>query len=78
MKAKIQKWGNSLGVRIPSIIAKDLSIDNGATVDILEDSGQIVIRPIKKRNLKMMLDSITDGNVHTEIDFGSSEGKENW
>ena len=78
MKAKIQKWGNSLGVRIPSIIAKDLSLDNGATVDIFEDSGQIVIRPIKKRNLKMMLDSITDGNVHTEIDFGSSEGKENW
>ena len=36
MEAKIQKWGNSLGIRIPMNMIRDLALENGSTVDIEE------------------------------------------
>jgi virulence-associated protein VagC len=48
MKAKIQKWGNSLGIRIPIGISKELSLENGSIVDIAEKDNLILIKPMKK------------------------------
>jgi len=75
MKATIQKWGNSLGVRIPSHMAKDLSLESGSSVEILEEQDRIVIQPSNKRNLKDIIDLITDENIHTE-EFGVRAGNE--
>ncbi len=76
MEAKIQKWGNSLGIRIPINIIRDLALENGSTVEIEEIEDQIVIKP--KKNLEDLLSCITADNIHHEIDFGKSEGNESW
>jgi antitoxin MazE len=78
MEAKIQKWGNSLGIRIPIGISRDLSLRNGSIVDISEDSNQIVIKPRNSPSLDEMLDLITDSNLHGESDYGVPEGNEAW
>lgn len=76
MEAKIQKWGNSLGIRIPMNIIRNLSLENGATVDIEENGDMIIIKP--KQNLDDLLSCITEDNIHNETDFGISEGNEAW
>ena len=78
MNAVIQKWGNSLGVRIPGSIAKELNLENGTQVEILDDEGKIVILPAKSRDLHELLEKITDENVHGEVSTGDVVGKEEW
>jgi antitoxin MazE len=75
MQATIQKWGNSLGIRIPSLIAKDLSLKNGSSVEILEEDNRIIIQASKKKTLKEILELVTEENIHTE-QFSISAGKE--
>lgn len=41
MQTNIQKWGNSLAIRIPNFIAKKLAIQNGDAVKVvLDDVGR--------------------------------------
>ena len=75
MQATIQKWGNSLGVRIPSFIAKELFLKNGSSVEILEEGDRIIIQPSKKKTLKEVLELITEENLHEE-QFSIPAGKE--
>ena len=75
MKATIQKWGNSLGIRIPSYMAKDLSLENGSSVEILEEDNRIIIQPKKSTKLHDILLLINDANLHEE-QFGIRVGKE--
>lgn len=77
MQTMIQKWGNSLGIRIPSTFAKELNLKNGSTVEIVEEQGEIRIRP-QKVNLDDLLSGIRADNLHESIDTGSSVGKEEW
>lgn len=78
MEAKIQKWGNSLGIRIPIGISRELSLENGSIVEITESDNQIVIRRIQKRTLDELLSKVTDENIHEEVDLGKPRGKELW
>jgi len=48
MKATIQKWGNSLAIRIPKNITKDTRVSEGSNIDIMIENGKIVLSPIKK------------------------------
>ncbi len=77
MEVVIKKWGNSLGVRIPKMIANDLNLKDGAAVDIKDLNGQIIISP-KQYNLQDMLKHIDASNIHNEIDTGKSVGNESW
>jgi len=78
MEAKIQKWGNSLGIRIPMNVIRDLSLRNGSIVDIVEESDRLIIRPREKPALDDLLNAISEKNLHSEIDFGKAEGNEVW
>jgi antitoxin MazE len=78
MKTKIQKWGNSLGIRIPMSILKDLSLKNGSIVEIKEKDDRIIIQPSKKNELEALMSGISDENLHTETDWGAAEGDEIW
>jgi antitoxin MazE len=78
MEAKIQKWGNSLGIRIPINIIKDLSLRNGSVVDIDKETNKIVIRPKETHELDELLEAISDDNLHSEFNFGKVEGAEAW
>jgi antitoxin MazE len=78
MQTNVQKWGNSLAIRIPSYIAQQLSLEKGDLVDIITDNQQISIRP-KKFFLADMLNQITEANLHDEEwDDFSVRGKEIW
>ena len=78
MEAVIKKWGNSLGIRIPSVMAKDLSLKDGSHVEIKDEENRIVIIPSPKEKLKDLLSKINKSNLHNEIDTGSSVGNEAW
>jgi len=78
MEAMVQKWGNSLGIRIPNLIARGLSLKNGSVVTINGTGNEIVIIPIRKSRLSEMLDKINDQNMHQEIETTGPVGKEIW
>jgi len=75
MQATIQKWGNSLGVRIPSLMAKDLALKNGSSVEIIEEDNRIIIQASRKKSLQDVLALVTDENIHSEH-FAVPAGKE--
>ena len=78
METIIKKWGNSLGIRIPNTIIKELCLENGSHVEIFEEADKIIIKPKSNDALKIILDQITSDNVHEEIDFAKPMGKEIW
>jgi len=79
MRAKIQKWGNSLAVRLPKAITEKagLVIEDEVDIDV-ENTGKVVLLPrIKKEyRLEELLTGITPSNLHDGIDFGEPQGRE--
>ena len=79
MNTSVQKWGNSLGVRIPNILVKELQISDGTPIEMKKTGNGILIQPIQpKKKLKSMLKLVTDENRPEEISFGKPVGKEVW
>jgi len=80
MQTKIKKWGNSLALRIPKLLASDANLKINKTVDISIDEGNIIITPIseKEYSLEKLLKGISKNNLHGEIGTGASVGKEIW
>lgn len=78
MASKLQKWGNSIGIRIPKSIVEKANIQVDSEVEIEHKDGKIIIFP-KKNNLNLddLLSKITRENLHGEENF-SIEGKEIW
>ncbi|MEK4715864.1 AbrB/MazE/SpoVT family DNA-binding domain-containing protein [Sporosarcina sp. FSL K6-5500] len=73
----VQKWGNSLAVRIPRGIAEALSIDQGSEIELSVGNQVLTLRPTKKKPvLEDLLSKISPENRHSEIDFGEVEGNE--
>ena len=78
MEATVQKWGNSLGIRIPNLIVREFSLKNGSVVNISDNGNEIVIKPVRKNRLSEMLDKINDQNLHQEVETTGPVGKEIW
>jgi len=80
MLTRIQKWGNSLGLRIPRSFAADVEVEAGSTVDIRVENGDLVIRPVRRRQyvLSELLEGVNSGNLHEEISTGHPVGREAW
>ncbi|NHZ87193.1 MAG: AbrB/MazE/SpoVT family DNA-binding domain-containing protein [Planctomycetia bacterium] len=79
MRIQIQKWGNSLALRIPRAFAKETHIENNSIVDLNLENHHLVISPIDELedfSLSSMLSEINDDNLHESIDFGESVGEE--
>ena len=74
----MRKWGNSIGVRIPAGILTELNLSAEKKVDVRAEAGRIIIEPIidSQETLEQLLGQITPDNLHSEIDFGESVGKE--
>ncbi|NLO89483.1 MAG: AbrB/MazE/SpoVT family DNA-binding domain-containing protein [Clostridia bacterium] len=77
MKSKVQKWGNSLGVRIPNSMAKEIGLKEGMSVKFYIEDGAIVIRPAEC-DLETLLSQITPENLHEEIVVEGPVGREVW
>jgi len=81
METTIQKWGNSLAVRLPGELAKKLKLREGSSVLVTEDDKQrIVIKHTvrKKITLAQLVLRIHSDNVHREINWDTPQGKEIW
>lgn len=80
MHTKIQRWGNSLGLRIPKAFAEETQVKAGSIVDIAVEGSELVIRPIRPRryDLASLVKAITAKNVHEVVESGSPVGREVW
>jgi antitoxin MazE len=80
MKTSVQRWGNSLALRIPRSFAHDTQIAEGTEVELSLKSGALVVRPVvrKKHALADLLRRVTPANRHEPIDTGKPVGKEAW
>ena len=78
MEATVKRWGNSLGVRIPNLIVRELSLKDGSLVDINDRGKEIIIKPVQKNKLSEMVNNINENNIHKEIETGGPVGKEVW
>lgn len=80
MQAKIQKWGNSLGLRIPKAFALEADVGEGSTVDLSVENGNILVRPQEGRKyvLSQLLREVNRSNIHAEVETGASVGREIW
>lgn len=78
MGVHIRKWGNSAAVRLPAsaLAAAGIAIDD--PVEVREEDGRIVIERAKPNpvTLEWLIEGITADNLHGEIDFGPSVGRE--
>lgn len=80
MRVQIQKWGNSLALRIPKPFAEEAEVREGTVVDLSLSEGKLVAVPdLKGRyTLKQLLSKVTKDNLHKEVSFGSAVGREGW
>jgi len=80
MKARVQKWGNSLALRIPKSFATEAGLCEGTAVDLSVAEGKLVVQPHAEEPLSLdsLLAGITDENLHGEWDTGPAVGKEIW
>ena len=79
MRAKAQKWGNSLAVRIPKAIADQAGVreDDELDIDVYAEAIRLTRRR-RESSLAELMDRVTAENLHAEVDFGRSVGGEAW
>ena len=81
MKTAIQRWGNSLALRIPRTYAAETRISEGSEVELTLKSGTLVVRPVarkKRHSLTDLLKRITPENRHGSVETGEATGQESW
>ena len=79
MVTRVQKWGNSLALRIPRSFAVQAKVAAGTAVDIAVEKGQLVVRPVQQRyRLRDLLKTVDARNLHKEIRTGRPVGREVW
>ncbi|MEX2147348.1 MAG: AbrB/MazE/SpoVT family DNA-binding domain-containing protein [Candidatus Rokuibacteriota bacterium] len=80
MQTKIQKWGNSLGLRIPKSFATEAQVEEGATVELSVEDGRLLVRPLRVRKyaLSALLKKVTRRTLHAEVSTGRAVGREAW
>ncbi len=84
MHTKIQKWGNSQGLRIPKVLLDKLQYSIGDEVEIYSQEGKIIIEPVKRKQIKgkfslqSLIKQIPEDYKAQEVDWGRHLGKEEW
>ena len=80
MLTKVQKWGNSLALRIPKAFANDARLENDSLVEISLVEGQFIVTPVEAPTwtLDELLAGINNKNIHREVVTGTAVGNEVW
>ena len=77
MTATIQKWGNSLALRIPHAVAKQIHVAEGDPVTLRVSAAGLTLKPTPKRlKLDELLAQVTPENLHRATDWGADVGRE--
>lgn len=80
MRIRIQKWGNSLALRIPKVFAAEARLEQDKLVEVSLVEGKLIIAPAVEPavTLDQLLAGVTEQNLHREIDVGPAIGNEAW
>ena len=82
MVTKVQKWGNSQGLRISRQVLEGAHVSVGDEVDVAVRDGAIVVTPVRrvrgKYSLRRLVSRIPKGYKAEEVDWGKPVGKEAW
>jgi antitoxin MazE len=78
MLTRIQKWGNSLAVRIPKPFAIEAGLEQDTQVEMSLVDGKLILTPITESalTLELLLARVTEQNLHREVDTGPATGNE--
>lgn len=75
MAVTLQKWGNSVGVRLPKAMLEQVGLGEGSRVEVLVEGDHLVIRRQRLR-LADLLAACKPENRPDPIDFGPPVGRE--
>lgn len=79
MRLAVRKWGNSLAIRLPMGIARDVMLAEGSEVDVTVEDGKVILTPaVGGGSLDQLLAAVTDDNLHGEVGTGAPVGREAW
>ncbi|MCM0593253.1 MAG: AbrB/MazE/SpoVT family DNA-binding domain-containing protein [Gloeotrichia echinulata IR180] len=80
MTAVVAKWGNSLAIRIPKIVAEQAHLTEGTDITLTVSGNSIVITPKKRKKytLDELLEGMTPEKFHPEVETGDALGNEAW
>lgn len=84
MEAVLRKWGNSIGIRIPTGLIAELNLSENSKVDLRVEDGKLIVSPQQhggrkwKYSLEELLAGVTRENIHPVTDWGPPVGDEAW
>jgi antitoxin MazE len=82
MVTKVQKWGNSQGLRLAKQVLEEARISVGDSVDVSTRDGVIVIAPVRrvrgKQSLQELVSRIPKNYKSREVEWGKPVGREDW
>jgi len=81
MKTQIDKWGNSLAIRIPTALAREIAARKGLEVNLSIEDGRLVITPLAPKSgytLEEILRGLDENEPQGEIEWGPPVGDEAW
>jgi antitoxin MazE len=80
VNTKVQRWGNSLAVRIPKSFAEEVGFIDGSPVEMRLVDGGLLVEPVSARppSLEELLRGVSESNLHAEVDTGPAQGFEAW
>ena len=80
MRVPVQKWGNSLALRIPKPFAEDVGVSEGTVVDVSISKGRLITAPVSPRRARLqdLLRRVTKRNLHGDVDTEPAVGREAW
>ncbi len=80
MRTRIQKWGNSLALRIPKPFAEETRLEEDSAVELTVKNGRLLVVPVVTPgpSLADLVSQITSENRHGETETGDAVGNEGW
>ncbi len=82
MLLKVQRWGNSQGLRLTKALLNEAGIHVGDEVNVSVQNGRIIVEPVscirRKYDLETLLSQMPEEYQPEELDWGPPTGKEIW
>ena len=80
METRVQRWGNSLALRIPKPLADEAGLKDNSPVQLTLRDKLLVVVPVRKPvlSLDILLAQVTPDNLHSEVQTGAAVGGEAW
>ncbi len=82
MITKVQKWGNSQGLRLSKSLLSDAAIEIGDAVEVAVHDGALIVTPVRRvrgaHDIRDLVRRIPKASNAKELDWGSPSGREVW